>query len=60
MATRFADNPKIVAGMAPFRAVWRDSLSSGAKLGQQMGKFVEERGIDLWLPVPPEQGIQSD
>ena len=60
VTARFAHNPKIGAGAAPFRAVRRNPAPAGPRLGEQVRQLVTQRPIDLRVAVCAESAIEED
>jgi hypothetical protein len=60
VATFLITDAKIVAGAAPSVAVRRNSFSSGAKLGQQVGQLVEKRSMDFFGAMFEQKRVQRN
>ncbi len=59
MATGFACDSEIGAGAPPFRAVWRDPASTGAKMREQMCELMAQRALDLFPAVAGEARVEQ-
>jgi hypothetical protein len=60
VAAVFVADPKILARAAPFPAMRENSPSAGAKLGQEMRKFVEKSSIDFGVALGTQERIQRN
>jgi len=60
MAACFVDEPKIAAGLLPFRTVWSDPASADSMVRQQMRQLVAKRAFDLCIPKRGESRIEYD
>ena len=60
MGARFVGDPKVAAGVSPFRAVGRQAAPARAELGQEMGQFMAQGAVDLGGVVFAQTRIQGD
>jgi len=68
VTARFVSDVEIAAGVAPFRTVWSDSVTSHSKLREQMRQLVSKCAINVRAGlavnrneiVIKEQGIQRN
>jgi hypothetical protein len=60
VTSRFSANAKIVASGAPFRAVRCDAAAAGARLREQVRKFVSQRLLHFAGAVFAQTWIQRN
>lgn len=59
VAAFFIGDSEIPAGLAPLQAVWLNSATTGAELGQQVGELVSQGGFDFARMIH-KLGVQRD